>query len=89
MSLAQSVSREARARNRPQAPAQRTAILAFIRSRGVDGATCDEVEVALGMSHQTCSARFTDLKIARHIETLGELRPTRTGSPAIAWVVPS
>lgn len=87
MSLAQSVSREARARNRPQAPAQRTAILAFIRSRGVNGATCDEVEVALGMSHQTCSARFADLKDIGSITTLGVVRRTRTGARAIAWLI--
>src|SRR5215467_13043603 len=42
--------------------AQCVAISAFVLERGLDGATSDEVEAALNLSHQTCSARFTDLK---------------------------
>jgi len=49
-----------------------------------DGMTCDEAELALGMLHQTCSARFTDMKRYGWIECCGR-RPTRTGSPADVW----
>jgi hypothetical protein len=48
------------------------------------GLTCDEVEVLLGMRHQTCSARFTDMKKFNWIVKCGS-RLTRTGSPAGVW----
>jgi hypothetical protein len=72
--------------SREKAKADRLRILEYIRSRGLDGATCDEIEVALSMSHQTASARMTGLKEDRDIETLGEVRKTRTGNRAIAYV---
>lgn len=86
-------SRDARAQNRPKAPAQRQAILDFIRSKGLHGATCDEVEAALELPHQTCSARFCELKDPPDgtlplIETLGEVRKTRTGARAIVYYAP-
>lgn len=36
-------------------------ILAALRLQPA-GLTCDEAEQVLGMSHQTCSARFADMK---------------------------
>lgn len=80
-------SREARRANAARAPAQRQAILDYIRLQGLDGATTDEVEVALGLSHQTASARMRDLKVSEDIESLGEVRKTRTGCRAIVWIV--
>ena len=50
-------------------------------------ATCDEVEVALGLRHQTCSARFTELKTGRHIVNSGLRRETRSGRRAEVYVV--
>lgn len=47
----------------------------------VRDATCDEVEVALGMSHQTCSSRFTVLRRTGRIVPVGK-RETRTGCMA-------
>ena len=44
--------------------------------------TCDEVEVALKLSHQSCSARFRDMKLAKTILPTGYRRQTRTGSYA-------
>lgn len=79
--------RAAREMNRPKAPAQREAIVDHIRSRGLDGATTDEIEMALGLPHQSASARVTELRDAGKIETLGEVRPTRTGARAIVYVV--
>jgi hypothetical protein len=41
---------------------QRERILKFISSQGDEGATCEETEMALGLPHQTCSARITELR---------------------------
>ena len=57
-------------------------ILDYLRRKG--DATCDEAEQALAMSHQTTSARFSDLKYAGRIVPT-ERRRTRTGSWAQAW----
>lgn len=46
------------------------------------GLTSDECEVLLGMPHQTCSARFTELKNSRHIQWAGKTRMTRQGRQA-------
>jgi len=48
------------------------------------GMTCDEMEIELGMLHQTCSARFSDMKRMGWIVKCGE-RPTRTGCKADVW----
>lgn len=50
----------------------------------VGDATCDEVEVALGMRHQTCSARFSELKARGEIVAVGK-RVTRTGCKATVY----
>lgn len=57
-------------------------ILTFLGRNG--SATCDEVERYTVMSHQTCSARFADLKRAGLIEPTTK-RKTRTGCMAMAW----
>jgi DNA adenine methylase len=61
--------------------------LVEIRSRGVAGATCDEVEVALEMKHQTASARLRELALEGEIADSGERRRTRSGCKAAVWVV--
>lgn len=61
--------------------AQRAKILWFIAARQ-NGATCDEAETVLGLSHQTCSARITDLLAEGKIRFAAEKRPTRTGRAA-------
>jgi hypothetical protein len=57
-------------------------VLDYIRARGSYGATCDEIEIALGMSHQTASARCCGLKIRELIRPDGRRRPTRSGRNA-------
>lgn len=47
-----------------------------------DGVTCDELQVALDMLPQTCSARCNDLLRAGLIRRSGRKRPTRTGASA-------
>ncbi len=81
-------SRAAHEINKPKAPAQRLEIVAHVRSQGRNGAICDECEIALGLPHQTASARFTELKASGALVQSGEIRPTRTGSPAAVFVTP-
>lgn len=56
----------------------RARILAAIKRKPQ---TCDELEVKLGMSHQTCSARISEMHSGRHptIKRSGKLRKTRSG----------
>jgi hypothetical protein len=62
----------------------RLRIIGYLKK--VTDATCDEVEIALGMNHQTCSARFSELKM-QGIITSTTKRPTRTGCLAKAWTI--
>ena len=52
------------------------------------GTTCDGAEIVLGLSHQTCSARFTALSKRGEIVDSGERKPTRSGRKAIIWAIP-
>lgn len=56
----------------------------YIQSNG--DATSDEVEAGLRLSHQTVSARFTELKARGEIELTGK-RPTRSGRMAGVYKV--
>lgn len=48
----------------------------------VGNATCDECEVALGLSHQTCSAAFTKLVDSEQVFVTAMRRKTRSGRSA-------
>lgn len=56
-------------------------ILNFIVSRGTYGATCEEIECLLGISHQTASARCAELKALGLIRVAGQ-RKTKSGRNA-------
>jgi len=58
------------------------AILAELERTG--GATCDELERALGIAHQTASARCSELLASGQVARTGR-RKTRTGRSA--WVL--
>lgn len=73
-------SKAGAARTEPSAMAMRGTVEQYIRERG--GATCDEVEVALGMRHQTASARIRELVLAERLIDTGDTRKTRSGSLA-------
>jgi len=62
----------------------RAQILRLITRRRVRGATCDEIEVALGLTHQSASPRMTELKQRGLIESIA-IRNTRSGRPAYVW----
>lgn len=57
-------------------------VMAYIEERGEHGATCDEVEIDLNLSHQTASARFSKLKRVGRIVATGKKRKTRSGRGA-------
>lgn len=61
-------------------------IIDHLKRQGINGATCDEIEVALGLKHQTASARCSDLKNAKIVKENGR-RKTRSGSTAAVLVL--
>ena len=64
-------------------------VLASIAGAGPQGRTCDEVEALLSMSHQTASARCSDLKKQGLVQVSAARRKTRSGSSAAVLVVKS
>ena|ERR1700690_123951 len=82
------------ARTRTDTERDKERIRAYLSIAGSTGATCDEMERELGLSHQTCSARCSDMlnrdeTIIRKpcSKTRYEKRPTRTGAPAAVLVL--
>lgn len=65
---------------------QRMIIAEFVRKRGAHGATSEEAETILKMRHQTCSARFTDLKKAGVLIESERRRRTSSGRWAAVCV---
>lgn len=63
-----------------QSRLDRVRILDHLASH-LDGATCDELEVALGLKHQSCSARCAELKTLKLVFEDGG-RNTRSGRRA-------
>lgn len=80
-SLAAAVSMRGSART------YREKVLDFIRGKGAYGATSDEVQVALGLTHQNGSARVSELvnRYQRIVDS-GRKRPTRSGRKAVVYV---
>ena len=62
-------------------------ILDFGKTRGAAGMTCYEAEVALHIMHQTCSARFTELKQSNQLLPTGEKRLTGGRCKAKVYIV--
>lgn len=61
-----------------------------IRLAGWEGKTTDEIEAALNITHQSCSARMNELKNFKPeplIERRGITRKTRAGRPADVYVL--
>ena len=61
-------------------------IVRFVKSR-FEGATCEEIEIALALRHQTASARLTELKKENRV-LMSSVRRTSTGSFAAVYFVP-
>ena len=60
--------------------------LKAIKLCGLHGMTCDELELKLGMRHQTASARVSELKRIGSIFDSGQRRATRSGRKAAVWL---
>jgi hypothetical protein len=73
---------EAHEATAPNKNADYARILAVLRKRPTLGLTCDEAERILGMKHQTCSARFSDMKKKGWLIINGTKRKTRSGCNA-------
>lgn len=82
-------SRAAAVSMRGHASTLRGTIVAHVARCG--GCTCDEVEMALSLSHQCCSARIAELHAPKTGLALlfdsGTTRKTRSGRAAVVWVV--
>lgn len=63
----------------------RALVYKMIEETGKWGATCDEAELALNLTHQSCSARFTELAKVGAIIIDGK-RPTRSGRNARVYI---
>lgn len=70
---------------RSQAHNMRMKVLAEIKRGKARGRTCDEVEEATGLLHQTASARVRELFQKGLIKDSGAKRDTRSGRSAIVW----
>lgn len=80
-------AQQAATRALPRSGSDRRRVYDFIVERGETGATDDELEVALGLPHQTASARRNGLRDDGWLTDSGRKRPTRSGVDAIVWVV--
>lgn len=72
---------------KPTAAARRQQVFNAIARTSLHGATCDEIERIEKLSHQTCSARFTELAAKSLIFDSGQRRVTRSGRKAAVWLV--
>jgi len=77
-------SKEAAKRSDNSAGAMRLKVLAHINAVG--NATCDEIEEAMKLKHQTASARIRELVLDGKIQDTGMRRRTRSGSSARVYV---
>ncbi|MBF8297390.1 MAG: hypothetical protein HW395_47 [candidate division NC10 bacterium] len=78
-------SRQAAAEIAPRLSALQEDILRYLRGRA-DGATCDQLEDALTLRHQTCGPRLRELALSGAIVDTGIRRRTRSGRKAIVWL---
>lgn len=72
---------------REHAGKQEQSVLAAIVERGPVGATTDELETQLGLSHQSASARVSTLKKQGAIVENGQRRKTRSGRNAAVYIL--
>ena len=75
-------SRESAIRQKPVYGKRMKAVLAVFRSRGSQGATCEEVEIILGRAHQGTSSAIATLEKRGHVHTTSIKRRNLTGMNA-------
>ena len=66
---------------------QRERVLRFIEDRGAQGATCEEVSIALSIPYTATSPRITELQCLGLIEFKKDKRPTTHGKSARVYRV--
>lgn len=79
-------SRDAAVSMKEAAQSYEAKVLDFIRRQGTWGATADEVQGALRLSHQNGSARVSTLAKKGLIVRTGRKRVTRSGRKAFVYV---
>ena len=72
--------------NRKPRGRMRMLVLATIGS-SINGLTCEEIETALSLRHQSASARVCELHKAGSIANSGRKRKTKSGCMAVVYVV--
>lgn len=70
----------------PKAGTLRGAVLAHLRGCGVNGATDNEAQVALGMNPNTQRPRRIELVRGSHVYDSGRTRKTASGHQATVWL---
>lgn len=70
----------------PQAGTLRAQVLTWLRNRGPDGATDEEMQDGLGMNPSTQRPRRVELVQGKHVVDSGRTRKTRSGRQAVVWV---
>jgi len=61
-------------------------VLAFVKSAGSHGATCDEAICILGLAHQSASPAFTMLERKGWLRRTDRRRDTSTGAQAAVYI---
>ena len=84
-SVAVATSRDAAEAMQTPSAAIRATVLAHITAQGDVGITCDGVEEALGLRHQTCSPRILELSRLGEVVDTGRRRQTRGHRNAVVW----
>jgi len=79
-------SRQAAAEIATRLSAIQQDILAHLQRSGEHGGTCDELEEAMRLRHQTCGPRLRELALSGAIVDTGMRRKTRSGRRAIVWL---
>lgn len=70
----------------PRTPSQRMRIMDYLQTRGIDGATDQEIADALGLDLNTVRPRRGELAEMGAIFKSEATRPTKTGNAAAVWV---
>ena len=71
---------------RRSAASLRELAYAFIRRRGREGATRDEVDAVLGKTPNVTQPRLWELEHAGRIQKTGRSRETRSGRQAVVYI---
>lgn len=69
-----------------ESKSKRMQILDVLRAAGDDGLTCEQIEIAAGLSHPTVTGRLHDLRKAGFVLSTSLKRETSKGNKATIYV---